>query len=83
MMFSSDRAKEREAEAMAWWKLSQKGLPLCRIDPSDPRMDDIRDDIEVMAIQTDWPLLRRKANEAFDCVVRNASFACMCLIALL
>jgi hypothetical protein len=71
MMFSSDRAREREAEALAWWKLSQKGLPLCRIDPSDPRMDDIRDDIEVIALLSDWPLMRQTADEAFDSVVRN------------
>lgn len=47
-----------ENEALMYWRRNQEGWERFRQNPLDPELADIRDDIEVMAEMTDWPLMR-------------------------
>jgi hypothetical protein len=72
--FSRERVAQREAEALHWWQLHQEGYRRFRADPTDPQMDFLRDEIEVMRLNTDWPLMRQRCAEriARDDAVRRS-----------
>lgn len=57
-------ASLREANALkmrelqVFWRVSERGLRLLRSEPHNPELNEIRDDIELIADMTEWPRIR-------------------------
>lgn len=70
-----------ECEARAFWKLSRHlralrvGFQGRGIAAAGAKIAEIHDELEVMAMHTEWPLLRARASGlAFDIAQQNAAF---------
>lgn len=58
MAFFRERAALMEIELLAFWRWNQNGRKLFRQNPLDPELDEVRDDIEVMAENAESEALR-------------------------
>lgn len=57
-----------EKELLIFWELNQEGWAKFTADPLDAQIDDIREEIEVMAEVTDWPMMRENC---LRCIQRD------------
>lgn len=55
-------------ELKVFWRLNQEGWDRFNADPLDPAIDDIREELEIMAEMTDWPLMRENC---LRCIQRD------------
>lgn len=61
-----ERAKIAAAETKHYWQVSSDGAALMAANPYDPELDNVRDEMDVLALMTDSPMIRALAQKYLD-----------------
>lgn len=63
-MTYSDKNRQREAELRQYWMLAKESWERFIVNPLDPELDNIVDDLDLLREYTDWPMLRTMCTRA-------------------
>ena len=64
MTSSIDRAQLVEREARMYWSVMRTAWERFLADPTDPMLDELCDELDVLGEMTDWPTLARLCRRA-------------------